>query len=192
MFYSPDPTLVVNVAEDSGSGRSGGRNNNLIEACIWDELQETKWTRWLAPCVDSAQASDINQLNDAGIAIEGIVKETGTNKENWDEWRARLMEEQGRIQPGTGNPKIFISSKLVDLDADGNEFNFFVKEAENPRWEETKTNLGIEQKPTWGSSRIHAIDALSYLLAKVHKPISTAPMPPPTTNLVKPFPGQMW
>jgi phage terminase large subunit-like protein len=139
---------------------------------------------------DSAQASDIKQLNDAGIAIEGIVKEPGTNKENWDEWRARLMEEQGRIQPGTGKPKIFISSKLVDLDAEGNEFNFFVKEAENLRWEETKTDLGIEQKPMWGKQPNHAIDALSYLLAKVHKPISSAPMPPPTIGLVKPFPGQ--
>jgi hypothetical protein len=71
----------------------------------------------------------------------------------------------------------------------GNEFNFFVKEAENLRWEEVKTDLGIEQKPTWGKQPNHAIDTLSYLLAKVHKPISTAPMPAPTIGLVKPFPG---
>jgi hypothetical protein len=71
------------------------------------------------------------------------------------------MEEQGRIQPGTGKPKIFVSSKLVDLDDDGNEFNFLVKEAENLRWEETKTDLGIEQKPTWVKQPNHAIDALS-------------------------------
>lgn len=136
---------------------------------------------------DSAQASDIKQLCDSGIAIEGIVKEPGTKHENWDEWRAGLLEEQGRIQEGTGKPKLFISSKLTDLDDDGNEFNFFVKEAENLRWEETKTDLGIEQKPVWGKQPNHAIDALSYLAAKVHKPISSAPLPPPTTGLVKPF-----
>lgn len=136
---------------------------------------------------DSAQASDIKQLNDAGIAIEGVKKEPGTNAENWDEWRARLMEEQGRIQEGTGKPKIFVSSKLVDLDEDGNEFNFFVKEAENLRWEETKTDLGIEQKPTWGKQPNHAIDTLTYLLAKVHKPLGSGFIPPPTTGLVKPF-----
>jgi phage terminase large subunit-like protein len=140
---------------------------------------------------DSAQASDIKQLNDAGITIEGIEKEPGTNKENWDEWRARLMEEQGRIQEATGKPKLFISSKLVELDEEGNEFNFLMKEAENLRWEETKTDLGIEQKPAWGKQPNHAIDALTYLLAKVHKPIESAPMPPPVTNLVKPFPGMV-
>jgi len=36
---------------------------------------------------DSAHASDIKQLNDAGIAIEGIMEEPGTNKENWYEMR---------------------------------------------------------------------------------------------------------
>jgi phage terminase large subunit-like protein len=136
---------------------------------------------------DSAQASDIKQLNDSGIKIEGVVKESGTNKENWDEWRASLMEQQGRIQEGTGKPKIFISSRLVDLDEEGNEFNFLVKEVENLRWEEMKGDLGIEQKPTWGKQPNHAIDALTYLLAKVHKPLESAPMPAPTTNLVKPF-----
>jgi hypothetical protein len=120
---------------------------------------------------DSAQTSDIKQLCDAGIKIEGIVKEPGTNKENWDEWRARLMEEQGRIQEATARPKLFISSKFAELDEEGNEFNVFMKEAENLRWEEVKTDLGIEQKPAWGKQPNHAIDALSYLLAKVHKPI---------------------
>jgi hypothetical protein len=67
--------------------------------------------------------------------------------------------------------------------------NFLVKEMENLRWEETKTDLGIEQKPTWGKQPNHAVDALSYLLAKVHKPLSF--MPPPMLELVQPFPGLM-
>jgi phage terminase large subunit-like protein len=136
---------------------------------------------------DSAQASDIKQLNDAGITIEGVEKETGTSKENWDEFRARLMEELGRIQEGTGRPKLFISSKLVDLDDEGAEFNFLVKEMENLRWEETKTELGIEQKPIWGKQPNHAIDALSYIAAEVQKPLDSGIVPPPTTGLVKPF-----
>ncbi len=140
---------------------------------------------------DSAQASDIKQLCDSGILIEGIVKEPGTKHENWDEWRAGLLEEQGRIQEGTGKPKLFISSKLIDLDDEGTEFNFLVKEAENLRWEETKTDLGIEQKPVWGKQPNHAIDALSYLAAKIHKPISSAPMPAPTIGLVQPFYPQL-
>lgn len=136
---------------------------------------------------DSAQAADLKQLNDAGIVIQGVVKEPKTSKENWDEWRASLMEELGRIQEGTGKPKLFISSKLVDQDDEGNEFNFLVKEMENLRWEETKSDIGeFEAKPTWGKQPNHAIDALTYILATIQKPRSNF-IPPPMTGLVKPF-----
>jgi hypothetical protein len=126
---------------------------------------------------DSAQASDIKQLNDAGISMTGVEKETGTNKENWDEWRARLMESQGRVQELTGKPKFFISSALVDMDDDpksstfGQNVNFLVRELESLKWEEMKTDLGVEQKPVWGKQPKHAIDALSYVLATIHQPV---------------------
>ncbi len=129
---------------------------------------------------DSAQASDIKQLNDAKIAMEGVEKATGTNKENWDEWRAGLLEQQGRIQEGTGKPKLFISSQLVDIDDDpasktfGQPFAFLVREIENLRWEEVKTDLGLEQKPIWGKQAKHAIDALSYIAASIQKPVRRA------------------
>lgn len=135
---------------------------------------------------DSAQASDIKQMNDAGIAITGVEKATGTSKENWDEWRARLMEELGRVQPSTGKPKIFISSQLTDVDEEGHEFNFLVKELENLRWEEVKTDLGIEQKPVWGKQPKHAIDAFSYVVATINRPKKPA-RTQATTGLVKPF-----
>jgi hypothetical protein len=47
---------------------------------------------------DSAQASDIKQLNDSGIAISGVEKDPGTNKDNWDQWRAGLLEGQGAFK----------------------------------------------------------------------------------------------
>ena len=93
-------------------------------------------------------------MNDAGIKIAGVEKAPKTTKENWDEYRARLLENLARIQEATGKPKIFISSKLTDLDENGNEFNFLVKELENLRWEEVKTELGIEQKPIWARFKI--------------------------------------
>ena len=123
---------------------------------------------------DSAQASDIKQLKDAGISIEGVEK-LSTKKESWDEYRARLLEQQGRIQELTGKPKLFISSKLVDIDEEGNEFNFLVKEIENLRWEEVKTDMGIEQRPIWGKQPNHAIDALSYILTTINKPQGQIP-----------------
>lgn len=120
---------------------------------------------------DSAQASDIKQLNDVGIAITGIKKASGTSLENWDEWRARLMEEQGKVQELTGKPKIFISNNLIAYDDDGNPFNFMVKEIENLRWEEGRNEDGTMQpKARWGKQPNHAIDALSYIVALINKP----------------------
>jgi phage terminase large subunit-like protein len=124
---------------------------------------------------DSAQASDIKQMNDAGIPIVGVKKESGTNRENWDEWRAGLMEEQGRIQELTGKPKLFISSQLVDIDDDeqsktlGENINFLVRELENLSWEERK-EVDITAKAIWGPQPKHAIDALTYILATIHQP----------------------
>lgn len=125
---------------------------------------------------DSAQAADIKQLNDAGYDIVGVEKVSGTSKESWDEYRARLMEQHGRIQEATNKPKIFISSKLVDLDDNqksptvGQLYNFLAFELENLRWEEVKTELGIDQKPIWGKQPNHAIDALTYILASIVPP----------------------
>lgn len=117
---------------------------------------------------DSAQASDIKQLNDDGFDIEGISKETGTDKENWDEYRARLMQEHGQVQEGSGKPKIYISNKLVSIDPKtGDEFNFVVKEIENLLWEELKLPSGVKQQSTWGRQPKHAIDTLSYILVKI-------------------------
>ena len=124
---------------------------------------------------DSAQASDIKQLNDSGIEIVGVKKETGTNKENWDEWRARIMEEQGRVQELTGKPKLFISADLVEVDDDersatfGSTFNFLMREMENLSWEERKES-GEVAKAMWGNQPNHGIDALTYILAEIYQP----------------------
>jgi phage terminase large subunit-like protein len=122
---------------------------------------------------DSAQASDIKEMNDAGIRIVGVKKETGTKRENWDEWRAKLMEDLGRQEEDEdGNlksPKIFISSALSAEDDEGNEFNFLVRELENLRWEEQKTDMGIAPKSVWGRQPNHAIDALTYVLATIEQ-----------------------
>lgn len=122
---------------------------------------------------DSAQASDIEQLNQAGYEIVGVKKASGTSRESWDEYRARLMETHGAVAEATGKPKIFISSKLVDVNDNprsplqGQEFNFLVAEAENLRWEEVRGEGGKEQKPVWGKQPKHAVDTLTYILASI-------------------------
>lgn len=120
---------------------------------------------------DSAQASDIKQLNDAKIDIVGVSKVPGDTKQSWDEWRAQKMEEYGRLQLSNQKPKIFISKDLVEIDDNGEPFNFLVRELENLRWEEVKTTDGMEQRPIWGKQANHAIDALTYIIATMVLPL---------------------
>lgn len=180
-FSAPTAGLYVRVDREfnwwvyDGFYRKGLTNPDIQQLI---RLKEAGIGR-VARIGDSAQASDIKQINDAGIAISGVTKATGTSKENWDEFRARLLEQQGRVQELTGKPKLFISSKLIDYDDQGQPFNFLVREIENLRWEEVKGDLGIEQKPIWGKQAKHAIDALSYILTTINAPkkqISSAPV----------------
>lgn len=121
---------------------------------------------------DSAQSADIEQLTKAGIPMVGISKTSGS-KESWDEYRARILEQYGRVNESTNKPKIFISSKLVDIDDNeksptvGSYFNFLMQELENLRWEEKKEHIGEDNKAVWGKQPNHAIDALTYMLVAI-------------------------
>ena len=196
-FSNPAAGLWIRIDRDfnfwifDGFYRRGLTNPDIQDLIKLKEQGLGRVTR----IADAAQASDIKQLNDEKISITAVEKVSGTKKQNWDEWRASLMEEQGRVQKLTGKPKIFISSQLVDIDDDpmsktfGTPFNFLVKELENLRWEERKTDLGVEQQAAWGKQPNHAIDVFTYILATIHKPKVDVPMPSPTTNLLKPLPG---
>ncbi len=118
---------------------------------------------------DSAQASDIKELNDAGCRIQGVEKESGTKNDNWDEYRAKLMEDLGRISEEQPHPKILISSSLNAYDEDGNPYNFLVRELENLRWEEVKNDGIVQPKSVWGKQANHGIDALTYILATIER-----------------------
>lgn len=42
--FRPNPTLVVKIEEDAGSFQ------NIIEWTTWNEVSDTKWAVWFAPC----------------------------------------------------------------------------------------------------------------------------------------------
>jgi len=132
---------------------------------------------------DSAQAETIAQLRDEGVHFSG-VKKRARGKENWDEYRAGLLSNLGRIQEATNKPKIFISKHLVDRDDEGGTFNFLVKEIENLRWDEVKVDGKDQQAARWGKQPDHAIDALTYLMHEITKPEENQEN---FTNYVSPF-----
>ena len=93
-------------------------------------------------------------MNDAKLMIKGVEKAPGTKNANWDEWRARLLEEQGKIREN-GKPKFFISSKLIEIDDEGNPYNFLVKELENLLWGETKPELNVGETVLGTATKTH-------------------------------------
>jgi phage terminase large subunit-like protein len=110
---------------------------------------------------DSAQANDIQQLQDEGFNVIGVNKESGSSSENWDEYRARKMAEYGKKLTVSNlltweNPK----TKITE--------HWLMKEAESLKWEEKKNSGGESiQGAKWQSGTPnHGIDMYSYWLKR--------------------------
>lgn len=123
---------------------------------------------------DSAQAQDIQELNEIsaedsslGFSVVPVKKVSGTNLENWDEYRANKMQQYGEITED-GKTKIRVSSKLMTYDEKaGHDINWFVKEIENLKWSEVASpSVSEKQQGARWDERYpnHAIDAFTYFL----------------------------
>jgi phage terminase large subunit-like protein len=135
------------------------------------ELFEKHHLQELTIVADSAQAQDIQELNDyfgeikANITVIGVRKQSGTNSENWDEYRARKMQEYGQVI--NGKTKVKVSKDLIWFDEkEGVYANWFVKEVENLKWDETLSPTGDKQQGGRWDSKYpnHAIDTFTYYL----------------------------
>lgn len=171
-FSNPAACLWVSVDRNENvwvyDGFYGpGMTNPVILDLIRQKEAATGLTGRVDRIGDSAQASDIKEMNEAGLRIVGVEKQSGTDTENWDEWRAKLMEDLGRITEEQPHPRIIISSQLVAYDDEGNPYNFLMRELENLRWEEVKYDGVVQPKSVWGRQPNHAIDALTYILATI-------------------------
>ncbi len=123
---------------------------------------------------DSANPSDIQEISSDphNLPVIAVKKATGESKEGWDEYRARIMDDHGRVRPMTGKGKVFVSSALVEVDEKkGTEFNWFVSEAENLRWDEVRRDGIRTQVPHWSNkSPFHSIDAYTYIAVSYAAP----------------------
>ena len=165
-FGFSQPTCVIWIGVDydnnwhiyDGIYQTGLTTPQLKEAMIRKDGK-----RFITNCwADSAQASDIQQLNDLGVSVLPVEKISGDSKESWDEYRARLLMEQGKFAQG-GRPKIILGSNLTRFDEKlGREVNWAVAEIEKLKWAEKTVEEQITQKPRWGDQAKHFIDVLSY------------------------------
>ncbi len=154
--------------------------DKIIKKCQTNQIKE------LTIVADSAQAQDIQELNDyfgeqkANINVIGIKKQSGTNNENWDEYRARKMQEYGQVT--NGKTKIKVSQNLTWFDEKlGKTVNWFVSEVESLKWDETLGPMGDKQQGArWDPKYAnHAIDTFSYYLVDhIDKPERPNPKKP--------------
>lgn len=115
------------------------------------------------------------ELSKMGWYLSPVEKVPNESK-SWDETLAEKLAEYGQIQPGTGEPRLYISDTLIEMNEEtGEEENFLMQEIENLVWLEKKSKEGEEITPKWDDHRRYghhfdAIRALSYLLVSYNKP----------------------
>lgn len=82
------------------------------------------------------------ELSDLGMDLTPIEKKAGEQK-SWDETMAEAMASFGKVQRGSGEPRLFINQNLTWL----------IAQIENLKWVENKRKDGIDVKPSWNAHR---------------------------------------
>ncbi|MFH1290712.1 MAG: phage terminase large subunit [Nanoarchaeota archaeon] len=101
-----------------------------------------------------------------GMKLERVEKQVG-DTQGWDEIVAEKLASYGKIQRGTGKPRLFINHRL----------DWLVQEIENLTWLEIKrqTDSGIQIMPKWDDHRrfghhFDGLRALGYFVTSFDKP----------------------
>lgn len=99
-------------------------------------------------------------LGKLGWSLTQVSKKTG-DVQQWDEILAEKLSEYGKVQRGTGKPRLFINKNL----------DWLIQEIENLTWLEIKrqTDSGVQIVPKWDDHRRYGhhfdgIRALGYFL----------------------------
>lgn len=115
------------------------------------------------------------ELSKMGMRLKPISKKTMSAVRSWDEYLAETLAEYGSVQKGTGEPRLYISSKLLRYDENtGSNSNWLLQEIENLSWLESSVKGVSEQKPVWDDHRrfghhFDGIRALAYFLVSYKK-----------------------
>jgi phage terminase large subunit-like protein len=190
-FGFAKPAAIIYIAVDTdgteyhydGIYRKGMTNTDIARQMVRKEQGINVKQCW----GDSANASDIEELNQM-TEIDGkkvnfnvipVKKATGTSTENWDEYRAKLLSELGRINPVSGKPMVYMSEDLMWFNhITEKEENFALVELENLRWDEVRRDGEKVQRSRWEDKCAqHYIDAWTY--------VSHSYRDPPETNKEK-------
>lgn len=115
--------------------------------------------------IDYNDARLAENLSRLGWHLTQVEKKTG-DIQQWDEIIAEKLAEFGKVQRGTGKPRLFINKKL----------DWLVQEIENLTWLEIKrqTDAGVQIVPKWDDHRRYGhhfdgIRALGYFVVSYNQ-----------------------
>lgn len=176
-FSDPAAWLLIGVDNDNNVHVVAGYRKKQLSAERIKGLRDTKIsgltiTRGWIDNDDPRLQKDLSGL---GMTLEPVEK-TPNETKSWDETLAMKFEEYGAIQAGTGQPRLFISDNLIEIDErTGKEQNWLVQEIENLVWLERVSKQGEEIVPKWDDHRRfgHHFDgtrSLAYFLVSYIKP----------------------
>lgn len=179
-FSDPSAYLFIGVDEDDNVNvMKGFREPQLTaEEIVNKRNSMTGGMTITSGWVDTDNPRLTQDLMSKGMSLMSVEKLPGESA-SWDESLAEKLAEYGKIQKGTGEPRLFISDDLVRFDPDkGTEINWLVQEIENLVWLEQVKKTGLEIKPQWDDHRrfhhhFDGLRALAYFLVMYKKRPST-------------------
>lgn len=140
LFVAVDPKGIVYIYDEIyQTGLQTPDLANLIN-------QKSAHRHFAATVADSAQASDIAELQKYGLAISPVKKTSGSRDEDWSTFRIRKVSEKLR------NGKLFVFENCQNT----------IWEFENYRYHEVREGNTVQERPMKVND--HAMDALSYMV----------------------------
>lgn len=176
-FSDPAAWLLIGVDNDNNVHIvSGFRLKQLTKEHI-KELRDIKigGVTITEGYMDNDDPRLQSELSDLGMSLRSVIKKPNESQ-SWDETLGEKLEEYGRVQLGTGKPRLYISDNLIEVnEKSGKEQNWMVQEIENLVWLEKVSKAGEEIVPKWDDHRrfghhFDGIRALSYFLISYANP----------------------
>lgn len=176
-FSDPAAYLLIGVDNDNNVHVVSGYREPQLDTKQIKEMRDLRCDGLtiVRGWGDSDNPRLLKELSVEGMWLETVEKVPG-EAQSWDDALARKLEEYGKIQRGTGQPRLYISDNLIRKnDETGEDENWLMQELENLSWLEKITKQGEETVPKWDDHRrfghhFDGVRALSYFLISYMKP----------------------
>jgi phage terminase large subunit-like protein len=176
-WSDPAAWLLLGVDGDNNVHVVDGFRRKQLTSEHIKEIRDAKISGLTITCgwIDNEDPRLQDALGELGMNLAAIEKKAGESK-SWDETLAEKLAEYGQVQAGTGEPRLYVSDNLVEInETTGNSENWLMQEIENLVWLEKKGRDGEEVKPKWDDHRrfghhFDGVRALAYFLMSYMKP----------------------